>query len=293
MSARRFLMTRAGWYFDLFSDHLDIIAHGNVLMAKYQIRYEDGAAYERRMGAWSRLAGEMFLDWLAPPSGLRWIDIGCGNGAFTEILDNRCAPVEIQGLDSSKEQLAFARTRSAARVAEFRQGDAMELPFSEDRFDVAVMALVIFLVPDPAKGVAEMVRVVCPGGIVTAYAWDMLGGGYPQEPIQVEMRSMGFTPPRPPNSDASRMEVLQGLWTKAGLTAVEMREISVQRTFNNFDEFWTNSLKGSSTDSIVAAMTSGDAELLKARVRARLPADVEGRITSSARANAIRGRVPE
>ncbi len=34
------------------------------------------------MGAWSRLAGEIFLDWLAPRSGLRWIDIGCGNGAF-------------------------------------------------------------------------------------------------------------------------------------------------------------------------------------------------------------------
>ena len=262
-------------------------------MVQPQIRYDDGAAYVRMMGAWSRIAGEIFLDWLAPPPGLRWIDVGCGSGAFTELLLQRCAPAEVRGIDPSEAQPSFARARPAGRIAKFHRGDALALPFLEGNFDAAVMALVIFLVPDPAKGVAEMVRVVCPGGIVTAYAWDMLGGGYPQEPIQVEMRSMGFTPPRPPNSDASRMEVLQGLWTKAGLTAVEMRKISVQRTFNNFDEFWTNSLKGSSTDSIVAAMTSGDAELLKARVRARLPADVEGRITSSARANAIRGRVPE
>jgi ubiquinone/menaquinone biosynthesis C-methylase UbiE len=37
------------------------------------------------------------------------------------------------------------------------------------------MALVIFFVPDPAEGVAEMARVVRPGGIVAAYAWDMCG----------------------------------------------------------------------------------------------------------------------
>jgi ubiquinone/menaquinone biosynthesis C-methylase UbiE len=142
-------------------------------MVEHQIRYDDGAAYERYMGGWSRLAGEMFLNWLAPLPGLRWIDIGCGNGAFTELLVDQRAPAEVQGIDPSEAQLAFARARPAARLAEFRQGDAMVLPFSEDRFDAAVMALVIFFVPDPPKGVAEMVRVVCPGGTVATYAWDM------------------------------------------------------------------------------------------------------------------------
>ena len=192
-------------------------------MAEPQIRFDDGAAYERMMGIWSRFAGDIFLDWLAPRPGLRWIDIGCGNGAFTELLVERCSPAEVQGIDPSEGQLAFARTRPAARVAEFRQGDAMALPFSEDRFDAAVMALVIFFVPDPAKGVAEMARVVCPGGTVATYAWDMLGGGFPQEPIQAEMRAMGLTPLRPPSSDASRIEALQDLWTDAGLEVVETR----------------------------------------------------------------------
>src|SRR5215475_8388019 len=49
------------------------------------------------------------------------------------------------------------------RPAKFDRGDAMALPFPADTFDVATMALVIFFVPDPAKGVAEMVRVVRPG----------------------------------------------------------------------------------------------------------------------------------
>ena len=52
-------------------------------MVQSQIRYDDGAAYERMMGGWSRIAGEIFLEWLAPAPSLRWIDIGCGSGAFT------------------------------------------------------------------------------------------------------------------------------------------------------------------------------------------------------------------
>ena len=67
-------------------------------MAEQKIRFDDGAGYERMMGAWSQLVGEIFLDWLAPPSGLRWIDIGCGNGAFTELIVKRCAPAEVQEL---------------------------------------------------------------------------------------------------------------------------------------------------------------------------------------------------
>jgi trans-aconitate methyltransferase len=70
-------------------------------MAEQQIRFDDGAAYERMMGTWSRLAGDIFLDWLAPRPGLRWIDIGCGSGAFTELLVERCAPAEVQGIDPS------------------------------------------------------------------------------------------------------------------------------------------------------------------------------------------------
>ena len=64
-------------------------------MAEPQFRFDDGAAYERVMGVWSRLAGEVFLDWLKLPPGLRCIDIGCGNGAFTELLVERCVPAEV------------------------------------------------------------------------------------------------------------------------------------------------------------------------------------------------------
>jgi SAM-dependent methyltransferase len=256
------------------------------------IRFDDGAAYERYMGEWSRLAGETFLDWLAPESGLRWLDVGCGNGAFTELLVERCAPLSVQGIDPSEAQLAYARARPATRVAQFRQGDAMAQPFPADTFDAAVMPLVIFFLPDPARGVAEMARVVCPGGAVAAYAWDMAGGGFPYEALQEEMRGMGVAVPVPPSSDASRREAMRDLWAGAGLEAVETREIDVQRTFADFEEYWRTIFGGASVGPRLAAMASEDLALLRARMRTRLPADAAGRITYSARANAVKGRVP-
>jgi ubiquinone/menaquinone biosynthesis C-methylase UbiE len=260
-------------------------------MTASQIRYSDGAAYERMMGHWSQLTGRIFIDWLALRPGLKWIDVGCGTGALSKLIVERCAPAEVQGIDPSESQLDFARKRLAGRVAKFSRGDATALPFSEDAFDAAVMGLVIFFVPDPAKGVAEMVRVVRAGGIVAAYAWDILGGGFPLEPIRVEMRAMGLTPLNPPSVEASRIEAMRGLWSGAGLDAVETRVIIVQRTFADFEDFWTTSLLAPSLGPTVAVMAPGDVERLKRHVRARMSADAEGRITYGARANAVKGRV--
>jgi hypothetical protein len=79
----------------------------------------------------------------------------------------------------------------------------------------------------------------------------------------------------------------------AGLDAVEVREITVQRTFADFEAFWTTSMLSATVSQTIAAMAPGDAELLKMRMRALLPVDVGGRITHGARANAITGRVPK
>lgn len=257
------------------------------------IRFEDGEAYERGMGIWSRLAGTVFLDWLNPAPGQRWADIGCGNGAFTEVLSQRCGPVEIQAIDPSAQQLAFARSRPGVAGATFHQGDAMALPFGNAVFDAAVMALVIFFVPDPAKGLAEMVRVTRPGGLVAAYAWDIPGGGLPIEIIRAELRRIDVSSPLPPNADISRAEALHALWTSAGLKSVQTRPIAVQRTYETFEEFWTINLGVAGLGQTIGGLEAWQVEALKERVRALLPPDGNGRVTCHAQANAVRGWVPE
>jgi hypothetical protein len=63
-------------------------------------------------------------------------------------------------------------------------------------------------------------------------------------------------------------------------------------TFDDFDDFWTINLMSPSVGPNAAAMSTGDAERLKARVQGCLPAEAAGRIICDARANAIKGRLP-
>src|SRR5690242_1320740 len=48
------------------------------------VAFDSSADYERFMGRWGRAAAASFLDWLAPPCGLRWLDVGCGTGTLAD-----------------------------------------------------------------------------------------------------------------------------------------------------------------------------------------------------------------
>jgi len=256
------------------------------------IRFDDGAVYERMLGKWSGLIGNAFIEWLSPPPNLRWVDIGCGNGAFTRLLVERCAPAAIEGVDPSEGQLAFARERLAIPVAQFRQGDAMALPYPNDTFDAAVMALVVFFIPEPPRGVAEMARVVRPGGLAAAYVWDLVSGGSPSEAVQIQMRGMGFAPPKPPRAEASTPEGLHALWTQAGFVDLEAHVVRTRRTFADFEDYWSTTIAAPNLAPMLTTMATADVTQLKSRVREQVTIEASGRVSIEARANAIVGRRP-
>jgi SAM-dependent methyltransferase len=254
--------------------------------------FADGEAYERLMGRWSRAAGEIFLDWLDGPPNARWLDVGCGNGAFTEALIARCAPAEVIGIDPSEGQLAFARMRPAAGSAQFRIGDAQALPFGDDRFDVAVMALVVTYLSDPGRAVSEMARVVRPGGWVATYVWDVPGAGTPVHPIYVAMESLGMPAPRPPGAAVSRRDSMRALWEGAGLVSIESRVIRIPVVYLDFDDFWhSHSGPIGPQGKAIHQMSATAREQLRGRLREQLPVGPDGRIAYESFANAVKGRV--
>ncbi len=253
--------------------------------------FDDGEGYERYMGVWSRRVGEKFLRWLSPAPGRKWLDVGCGNGAFTEMIIEQCAPAAVDGIDPAEAQLAFARARPGTSLATYRAGDAMTLPYADATFGIAVMPLVIFFVPDPLKGVAEMARVVTEGGIVTAYAWDLVNGGFPYEAVQAEMEALGIPRRLPPSPDAGQLERLRAYWAAAKLQDIATTVIGVERTFASADELWAVVTRSPNIGPLLAAMTSDRRAELKERIACWAAADPAGRITLRGRAHAIRGVV--
>lgn len=92
--------------------------------------------------------------------GLRVLDVGCGTGGLCRRLANRDASVV--GVDVCANLLT--RARALVPAAGFVRADAGRLPFGTGRFDLAASVLVLHYLEDPSRALAEMARVLRPGG---------------------------------------------------------------------------------------------------------------------------------
>jgi ubiquinone/menaquinone biosynthesis C-methylase UbiE len=262
-------------------------------MAEGRPTFDDAESYERFMGQWSRAVGMQFLEWLAPPKHARWLDVGCGTGAFTELLLARCAPAQVDGIDPSEDQIGYARKRQGAAQARLRSGDAQALPYGDAEFDAAAMALVISFVPDPTKAVSEMRRVVKPGGTVAAYIWHLTGDqGFTQWPLIDALQRMGHEVVEVPGRIHSTIPALRSIFEAAGLTSIETRPIDIEVSYADFDDYWSSQTGlPNPAVQLVRKLPAADVERLKDDLRQSLPRR-DGRIVYPASANAIKGTVP-
>ena len=255
--------------------------------------FSDGAAYERFMGRWTRAAGTIFIDWVAPPTGARLLDIGCGTGVFTELVVDTCSPATVVAVDPSEPQIELARKKSIAQRADFRVADAQTLPFSDGAFGVVVSALVINFIPDRPRALAEMRRVCHPGGVIAGYVWDFAAQRSPNSPIRFGLNQVGAKPPPVPGTEDSRLEALTSLFAGGKLTDIATRTVDVTISFPDFNDFWRSQTPSYiPMGKMIEALTETDREKVIESVRAKLPVGPDGRITCSARANAIKARAP-
>jgi SAM-dependent methyltransferase len=118
-----------------------------------------------------------YLDLLGIQSGERVLDVGCGSGVVTRDIARRVGSGgRAVGIDQSPQFLVAARELAQAAglggQVEFREGSALHLPFSDGAFDVAIAVTVLSHTPGGEHAIAEMARVVRPGGRVGVFDFD-------------------------------------------------------------------------------------------------------------------------
>jgi ubiquinone/menaquinone biosynthesis C-methylase UbiE len=117
-------------------------------------------------GQWT----EPVLDAARVGAGDRVLDVGCGTGVLARAAAARVGRAgDVVGLDRNEGMLAVAR-RSAEPIT-WMHGLAEQLPFPDAGFDRVVSQFVVMFLDDPSAGVAEMARVLAPGGMVTVATW--------------------------------------------------------------------------------------------------------------------------
>ena len=255
-----------------------------------------GEAYEAYVGRWSRLVARDFIDWLALPAKGRWLDLGCGIGALTQMILARAHPASVIGIDPSDGFIAHASRQTRDERASFQFGKAEALPFMDGAFDVVVAGLVLNFVPRPEQAIAEMRRVLRPGGTAAVYVWDYAG----------EMQLMRYfwdaavtIDPASATLDEARRfpickpEPLLALFNDGGFDRLEWRGVDVPTVFSDFDDYWSPFLGGQGPAPTYCASLSGDQRArLREQIRSMLPIERDGTIRLLARAWAARGVRP-
>ena len=193
----------------------------DVVTARLRAIWDKAApVYDRQMSFFERVwLGRR--DWLREQARGRVLEVAVGTGRNLEYYP---PGVTLTGLELSPEMLALARSRAAAvrPDATLVEGDAHRLPFEDGSFDTVVCWLGLCTIPDPEAAIAEMARVLAPGGQLLLHD-HVASTSTPLRVAQhlaekVTSRAMGeyFTRRQLPLVEAAGLEIADTWRTKAG-----------------------------------------------------------------------------
>jgi SAM-dependent methyltransferase len=248
--------------------------------------------YEYYMGRWSYLAAGLFIDWISSPSGLKWLDVGCGSGALSEVIANHQDPAAIIAIDQSEGFVKAAQSR-LGKLAECKVGNALSLPLKDSSVDIAVSGLVLNFIPEPDKALGEMSRVTNVGGTVAVYIWDYAGK---MELLQhfwdaaVDLKPEAASLHESKRFPESHSNALRIQFENAGFIGVETASLDIITRFADFDDYWRPFLGGQGpAPTFVRTLDESDKASLRESLRERLVAERDGAINLEARAWAAKG----
>ena len=256
--------------------------------------WNEASNYERYVGRWSRRVAPQFLAWLNPENNRTWIDVGCGTGALSHAILTTCTPHRLLSVDRSADYVAAVTNRSIEATTWRVAADARDLPITNSSFDVAVSGLVLNFVPDPARMIREMMRVLRAHGQLALYVWDYAGRMDLMRyfwDAAVELEPQAAHLDEAQRFPICRPEPLHELLVNQGLENVEVRAIDVDTRFRDFDDYWTPFLGGQGpAPGYVASLGQTERTELRELIRSRLAPAPDGSISMIARAWAARGK---
>ncbi len=196
-------------------------------------------AYERLIGRWSRAAAPAFVGFADPGDAAEVLDLGCGTGALCGALAIRLPRASLTGVDLDAGYLNACRAAWPSPRCRFLQGDAAALPLPDASFDAALSMLLLMLVPDPARVVAETRRVLRAGGVAAAATWDDRRFELIRE-FWDEARAVDVDAPvGHGRSHCVVPGALGTLWQAAGFERVVEGTIDLEMRFDDVDEIWS------------------------------------------------------
>ncbi len=255
--------------------------------------------YDGYMGRWSRRLAPLFLDFAGVADAESVIDVGCGTGALTFAIAERANVTEIQAIDYEEQFVdALCAQNDDPRIVA-RRGDATDLPFDDRQFHRALSLLVLHFVPEPSKAIAEMKRVVRPGGVVAAAVWDLFGGMPSQrmfwdtlcaiEPSADERRGLTSFRPMTLPGDMKRA------FGDAGLIELQETILPIRMDFVEFDDYWQPLIHGQGTLATLLSSlpTATSDRVIERTMAAYLCGRPDGPRSFVSVAWAVRGKVPQ
>jgi SAM-dependent methyltransferase len=243
-------------------------------------------AYDRLVGRYSfaLCAALAHAVDIAPETTV--LDVGAGTGAGTRQLVELVGADRVAAVDPSAPFVEALRDRLPG--VDVRQESAESLPFDEGSFDAAFAQLVVNFMSDPDAGVAEMRRVLRPGGVAVACVWD-----YPGEMTLLRVfwdAAAALDPAGVAGVDErtrmpfARRGELAPLWRRAGLRDVSDGAIVVSAAYESFDDAWEPfTVSVAPSGAYAASLDESGREALRAEYRRRLGAP-DGSFELSARA---------
>jgi SAM-dependent methyltransferase len=226
--------------------------------------------YTRFMGQYSEPLARKFADFAGVQGGQRAVDVGCGPGALTAELVARLSPAAVSAIDPSTSFVGAAVERFPD--VDVRLGSAEDLPYLDNGFDVALAQLVVHFMKDPVAGLAEMGRVVRPGGTVAACVWDHAGGGGPLQVFWQAVHEADATAHDESGLAGVREGHLAELCAAAGLRDIESDRLTVSVEFPTVADWWEPFTLGvGPAGAYVAGLDDAGRERLRERCAERLP----------------------